>query len=302
MMYINISGYTPTATSWLNRASQLTQELLSATSEELRRRIITEPENRKIWSELKNEFPYYDKCWFSEAKDSVSPYTIEHFRPTLAVSRTDFKKMKLPTFVEMQRPDWTKERKYRSEGYWWLAFEFTNFRICGSLINSKKGNRFPLQSESRLIVVGSSNSPLEIPILLDPTKEDDPQLLTFESDGKAKPTEVDETKFGFLRARISIEIYGLNAIPPLVEHRQRKWKSCLKLIKNNNIFYQRIKPVLESTLPLPDNLVEDLGLFNENCDELKEYMNPHSEFSSVAKTCILSYANSCEWIKDYVLS
>ena len=65
-----------------------------------------------------------EKCWYSEAADSVSPIHVDHYRPKSSVE-----------------DDASKEK---SEGYWWLAFDWTNYRISGHVINSKKGNYFPL--------------------------------------------------------------------------------------------------------------------------------------------------------------
>jgi len=63
------------------------------------------------------------KCWFSEAKDTFSHMDVEHFRPK--------KSAKDLNGVER-------------EGYWWLTFDWHNYRICGNVGNRKKGTFFPL--------------------------------------------------------------------------------------------------------------------------------------------------------------
>ena len=64
------------------------------------------------------------KCWFTEARDIASHLDVEHFRPKKAT-----RNIKGP------------ER----DGYWWLAFDYTNFRIAGTVPNRKKGAWFPLR-------------------------------------------------------------------------------------------------------------------------------------------------------------
>ena len=49
---------------------------------------------------------------------------VEHFRPKLEVKEL---------YKEQNR-----------EGYWWLAFDYHNFRVCGNVGNRKKGGWFPL--------------------------------------------------------------------------------------------------------------------------------------------------------------
>ena len=36
-----------------------------------------------------------------------------------------------------------------AKGYWWLAFDYMNFRVCGNVGNHKKGGWFPLGENSR---------------------------------------------------------------------------------------------------------------------------------------------------------
>lgn len=301
MIYINLSNtsYTPNQ-NWSDKSLLLKNQLLALSEIEDINAIIDA--NVSLWSEIKDSFPYCNKCWISEAKESVSPYTIEHFRPKKMVSKTNFKRMGLETMLEAQRVDWIKSTRYRGVGYWWLAFDYTNFRICGSIINSIKSNRFPLKVGSYIALSNNDNHNNEDSILLDPTKKGDPELLTFDSTGKALPTETDFTKYEYIRALISIEIYGLNKIPPLVEHRLAKWNDCIELIKDNLLFYNQIKPLIENNQNLPDNLVVIIERFNKKYNTLKKYISPDSEFSAVAKTCLLSYSSTNTWINDYVFN
>ncbi len=300
MIYIDLSDYNPPA-NWIQNANVLKLQLLGIANDENQIKNFIR-DNAGFWSEIKNTLPHSDKCWISEAKDSVSPYTVEHFRPKLKVSRTDFKKMKLTNGNEAQRNDWTKANKYAGVGYWWLAFDYNNFRICGSLINGTKANRFPLRLGSQIAYSDADNHEDEIVILLDPTKQDDPNLITFNPDGKVSPSDTDDTSENFIRAYVSIQIYGLNKIPPLVEHRQAKWDMCLLCIKNANSLYPIIEPLINGTTELNDFLENSLEAFYSNINKLKEFISPNSEFSVVSKTCLLSFKNKYAWIDDFVLN
>lgn len=297
MVFIDLSTYSPSQ-RWLTKSNLLTDLLLNNADKTYRDALIDK--NSSIWTEIKDTLPYSEKCWISEAKE-VSPRTIEHFRPKKMVSRTNFKKLGFPTFTEAHRRDWTKATNFKGVGYWWLAFDFKNFRICLSNINSIKSNRFPLKFGSSIAYTNTDNHNSEVIILLDPTKQGDPDLITFEPDGKVKPIETDITKDDYIRADISIKVYGLNEIEPLVAHRNAKWKDCIELIIDNQYFYPKIKPILEDGEALNDELLDPLERFDTKCKKLKEFISPNAEYSAVAKTCLLSYAKTYTWINDYIL-
>ncbi|MEB4592615.1 hypothetical protein VSS37_16645 [Candidatus Thiothrix sp. Deng01] len=120
------------------------------------------------WGKLKPwlEVLSLGKCWFSEAKEIFSHYDVEHFRPK----------------KEAKALDGTIR-----DGYWWLAFDYTNFRLCGNVGNRKKGGWFPLNNESCLSSFDNPREESEDPYLLDPTKASDVELITFDEEGKAIP-------------------------------------------------------------------------------------------------------------------
>ena len=70
-----------------------------------------------IWRQLRPilEGISNEKCWYSEARDKVSYWEVDHYRP---------KKL-----------------------YPWLAFDWKNFRLCGAKPNRKKTDEFPLEDE-----------------------------------------------------------------------------------------------------------------------------------------------------------
>jgi len=293
MIYVDLSSFVPND-DWRYTAWQLTQELISAVDKQTFIK-----DNESFWGAIKNDLPLSHKCWFTEETVGGFPYQVEHFRPKDGVrrisKRNPIKKL-LKSFEEENRNGWTQKASLSKECYWWLAFEHTNFRIVASLINSKKGNFFPIKQGTTIMYSPSDNIANEIHILLDPTKENDPQLLTFDNSGNAIPSKNDKTDFDYVRAFVSISIYGLNSYPFLVQKRVSKWKECEKAIKRANIKYIEMERVTD--LDNFNNLYDEFIDFVDS--DIKPSLSPLSEFSAVAMACVKSY--SYEWIQDYVLN
>lgn len=122
-----------------------------------------------LWGELKEDMVHVfgDLCWFSEVKDCYSHLEVEHFRP-----KKETKDL---------------EGNIR-EGYWWLAFDWKNYRIVGNVGNRMKGGYFPLRDGSPVATSASRNTLDEDYLFLDPVEALDVVLLSFEAEGLACPT------------------------------------------------------------------------------------------------------------------
>lgn len=251
MIYIDLDGQTPPAT-WLKKAEAVKQKLENATTLEERRNIIDK--NRPLWGELKEWLLGFssNKCWYTEARNDSAYYEIEHFRP---------KKWSNDSF----------------EGYWWLAFEWTNYRICGNATNRKKGAFFPIQSESRR--ASSENRHLvedELNTLLDPTDPADPLFLFFDESGNCK---VDPRYDGWEkeRATTSIDRYGLNSLQHLCEGRQTVWQECRALVDSLAELHYR-----NQQAPTVDCRTS----IKEKTKQLMAKVKKNQPFSAVARTCL----------------
>jgi uncharacterized protein (TIGR02646 family) len=151
----------------------------------------------------------YGKCWFSESKDTYSHYEVEHFRPKKFAKNLD---------------DSVRD------GYWWLAFEYSNFRICGNVGNRKKGGWFPLQSGSLCSSYAHQCEESESPYLLDPTDPDDVCLVAFDEEGKVIPAP-GASEWEARRVEISIDCLKLNAHEALTEARKTVWQAVCREIE-----------------------------------------------------------------------
>lgn len=290
MIHIDLSGFTPQKDNWLTKANSFTTALITKTIIERKSYIDSK---QGFWGQIKDELlnlPNARKCWFSEEVVGGFEYHIEHFRPKKEVVKSDFN--------EENRVGWSANSK-STIGYWWLSFDYRNYRICGQTINSSfKKNYFPLRVGSFIAYSHDDTFTNEEPILLDPAKQGDPELLTFTPDGKVYPSVNDDTSHDFFRADVSIKIYGLNNIPPLVQLRKIKWEECEKAIRRANIKYEQIQNTNDDLLCI--KYTEEFMDFINN--DIKPSINPSSCFSAVAKTCVLDFAGKYTWINDYVLN
>jgi uncharacterized protein (TIGR02646 family) len=150
----------------------------------------------KIWSDagkiLRNVMN--EKCWYCESLELRSDMPVDHFRPKNKVHGCE-----------------------KHEGYWWLAFEWTNYRFACGYCNSRhsnpdssggKADHFPLIDPSKRAWTRDDRLDDEDPELLDPCDALDPRRLTFKEDGRASHASTDDER----RARSSIEIYHLNEV------------------------------------------------------------------------------------------
>lgn len=232
---------------WSERAGELTRQLLEAVDDpetdpdgRPRRHRNLAPEKRKaiikansgIWSELKPIFLQWSfgKCWYSEAREIGSDYHVDHFRPKGRIRIH-------PDFPHIQQAE---------DGYWWLAFDWRNYRlscgICNSPHTSEGGETLGKWDYFPLCTVGTISSPTddleeEIPVLLDPTKAADVRLLTFRETGEAIPT-VPRGSQAYRRVSTAIRVLNLNSTA-LREERRRVFAEMRELLDRLDELYER---------------------------------------------------------------
>ena len=253
MIHIDISNKQP-PTDWLQKAGQVTADLKTATDSE-KREIIEK--NRNLWTDLRIkdwlQSLSHNKCWYSEAIEKVSPYHVDHFRPKNRSKHLD---------------------GTNGEWYWWLAFEWRNYRISGSICNIKKGNYFPLKEGTHPCNPDSDVND-ELFYILDPTDPDDPLLLTFDESGKPHPT-ANENTWEYERADKTIKLLHLD-FHRLVDERKKLWTKCIRLIREAESMMADTTVSVTSRMRLK-------SIF----EELRCLSSPKSELSSTACACLLS--------------
>jgi hypothetical protein len=190
---------------WLAESDRLTNDLIALhEAGDIAGRNQLIKENAKHWGALKRWLleQSHNKCWFSEAREIYSHMDVEHFRP-----KTEAKDL----------------QGTARDGYWWLAFDYRNFRVCGNVGNRKKGGFFPLQEGSLVSTYGNRCEESEIPYLLDPTDVEDVGLLAFDEEGKAIATP-GVSDWEELRVEETIKRLKFNEHEALTEARRRVWQ------------------------------------------------------------------------------
>lgn len=255
----------PPKQKWIDDANTLTQSLIAETDFEKQKEVIDK--NSRVWGKLKQHLMKlsYNKCWYSEAREVYSHYHVDHFRP---------------------KKQATDINGIDQGGYWWLAFEWTNYRICGSVGNTKKGDRFcVLKNKAK-----GYNDPTEDEIIyfLDLTDEDDPLQISFDESGQAKPLSLDKDGWDYERARYTIDNLDLN-YELLKEARRDLWDTCQsKLNELQNLMKQNNQyPSATKKAQIKSRMVE-----------LKELTKLKSEFSATAVTCLLR--SDILWVQKLV--
>ena len=185
--------------AWKDMADQANAELIAAPDEEARKAILRRVASSNIWREFYKLLPepLKRKCWYCEAEEIRSDMPVDHFRPKNKV-----------------------EDDKQHDGYWWLAFDWQNYRCACTFCNSRrvfddteggKACRFPLENPDERAFVPADQDILnnERPYFLDPFNPDDEKLLWFDNDGLplAKPSATVEQQ---TKVQNSIEIFHLH--------------------------------------------------------------------------------------------
>lgn len=102
------------------------------------------------------------KCvWCERLRDANRELDVEHYRPKVEV--TEWNDDPPFPFVSDRPPDEVRV----GPGYWWLAFEWTNFSLaCKTCNQGWKRNLFPVAAPRNVCVEGIEAR--ELPLLLDP--------------------------------------------------------------------------------------------------------------------------------------
>lgn len=271
MIYIDLENKLPTDaelppnirwsqadwSAWLAESDRLVKELAklnAAGKVKERNRLIDD--HSAHWSKLK---PWLlalsdGKCWFTEARDIASHLDVEHFRPKKAARNT-------------KGPE--------RDGYWWLAFDFMNFRIAGTVPNRKKGAWFPLRYGSQCSSFARRCEGDEIPHFLDPTNAHDVTLLAFDEEGKAVPAP-GISRWDQIRVRRTVERLKLTEHLALAEERRKVWQRVTKHISD----YKRALSEARHSAAARERA-------KASAREIAALTKPSAELSAVAKWCVL---------------
>lgn len=162
---------------------------------------------RELWVRLKPELSgvMHGKCWYTEAPQVGTDTDVDHFRPKNAVKG-------------VRKADTGESHP----GYWWRAFDPTNFRFSCIVANRKrrdletghlggKADEFPIWKEEVRAWCPDDACDDEQPLLIDPCNASEVAYVTFAENGEAAPRYgLSERPRLFAMAEKSIALYHLN--------------------------------------------------------------------------------------------
>jgi uncharacterized protein (TIGR02646 family) len=217
------------------------------------------------WSELKSWLAVFSdgKCWYCDSRSLRALLEVDHFRPKLAVSVDG-------TFLAMHL------------GYWWLAYEWRNFRLSCQMCNrpstsasglpAGKRNEFPIRNENYRTSIPYASIANEEPRFLDPCVADDVALLAHCLDGSVRP-QAEEPTWDWERAKYTIDKLHLND-DLLAECKRSRWDEVKQLIEMERYGYPRTSLI----------------------DRIKKELEPRTEYSLFMRSAIATYRD-LDWIE-----
>lgn len=235
-----------------------------------------------LWQQLSEIFGQLSqgKCWYCESREKRSDTPLDHFRPKNKV---------------IESPS--------HEGYWWLAFDWGNYRFSCTYCNSYrldenegdgggKHDHFPLVNEVQRAYTELDDLDNEEPEMLDPTNAADPTLLWFTEDGRAVEKH-DEESYPFLyqRAKTSIKLYHLNHVLSR-DARKALFLEIQELIKDGDLYFRSWQG---------GNFAARHGC-NRVVIQLRQKLDRSAEYSAAARAMLLGFRDSDHPWVDGLLS
>ncbi|MES2811186.1 MAG: hypothetical protein V4670_01840 [Bacteroidota bacterium] len=206
MIFIDIDTLEPEQ-DWLDRADVLTNQLLLAATHIDRAEIIEN--NQNMWAQLKLHFcnAFHRKCWYSESINDFTHCHLDHFRPKSKA-------------VDEDGND--------QGGYWWLAFNWKNYRYAAPAGNVRKKDYFHVNTNKANYPTDAIEN--EDIRFLDPTEPEDPNKLKFSNEGIISPKDTNNISRDYIQAEYTIRRMNLN-MEGLKEGRKDKYRKTARLIR-----------------------------------------------------------------------
>jgi len=262
------------STSWRVKAAKAKQDASAAKDAAARRRIIEK--NGDMWRTARPALAAIssDRCWYCEVREARSDMPVDHFRPKGRVAD------------EPAHP-----------GYWWLAYDWKNFRLSCTYCNSRrvdvvngtdggKQDHFPLCAGSQRAMSDTDDVSKEIPQLLDPCCHGDPPLLSFRQDGMPVPSR-DEAVDAVAHERAKCSIHFLH-----LDHNN--------LVRERKSIYRRVDELVDRGSRYIDKGLDALGGPLDNVKgDLHGMIRGGTALCRVARLSLRGRRN-LDWVREWL--
>lgn len=186
---------------WAEKAEGLRKALVDEADPKKRSKLI---DDNEIWKDVKAVLKALSngKCWYTDSPQQGTDVDVDHYRP----------KKRVAELAGGLNPH---------QGYWWLAYELSNYRYSCIVANRRrrdvdtgntggKADFFPIFDEAHRANDPQTDYQNERPLLIDPCKPEEVALTTFKEDGEAMPRWGENEPYKHKKASKSIELYSLN--------------------------------------------------------------------------------------------
>lgn len=265
MRYIDLENNPPDQ-DWIDRADALTLQLSQAADKAARDAIIDA--NQNTWTELKDHLRgiSHNKCWYSESRNDSAHCHVDHFRPKGRA---------------------LDENGDDKGGYWWLAFEWLNYRYSAPVENIRKRDYFHVNaSKANLPIDSIENEDIRF---LDPTDIEDPDKLAYTNEGLVTPKSTVNTERNYIQAEYTIMRMNLNK-QEMKDSRKDKYSRTILLIKSTEKLVQ---------LQLANICMARKQKIVSQMKELLALASSTSEYSAAVKFCMKT--TGYEWVENLLL-
>jgi uncharacterized protein (TIGR02646 family) len=265
MRYIDLENNPPDQ-DWIDRADALTLQLSQAADKAARDAIIDA--NQNTWTELKDHLRgiSHNKCWYSESRNDSAHCHVDHFRPKGRA---------------------LDENGDDKGGYWWLAFEWFNYRYSAPVENIRKRDYFHVNaSKANLPIDSIENEDIRF---LDPTDIEDPDKLAYTNEGLVTPKSTVNTERNYIQAEYTIRRMNLNK-QEMKDSRKDKYSRTILLIKSTEKLVQ---------LQLANICMARKQKIVSQMKELLALASSTSEYSAAVKFCMKT--TGYEWVENLLL-
>lgn len=250
---------------WKRNCIAVTRDLEKAGSADERAALLKT--HSDLWREVKETLSKasHGKCWYCESKNTRSDNAVDHYRPKGKVAE------------EESHP-----------GYWWLAFDYANYRFSCTYCNSRrkhslsgsaggKQDHFPLAVGSFRAFGPSDSIEFERPLLLDPCSVIDVSMVWYDEEGQVRlnPSTVIADPQAQNRIDISRVILHLDH-PYTVEERKRIYLKIISLCNKADLIYRAYSS---------GNSQMQVA-YKERLAELAQFLTRSAEYSAVARCAI----------------